>query len=78
MRKFSSLFLLGTCLMILCVATVSAWNYVSAESLHAQPTIQKQNFINVEGANLNARLDAAIRMARSKFLEDAVLDCLLV
>ncbi len=70
MRKFNSLLLLGTSLMILCVATVSAWNYVSAESLTVQPTIQpvvqKQNFINVEGANLNARLDAAIRMARSK------------
>jgi len=70
MRKFNSLLLLGTSLMILCVATVSAWNYVSAESLPVQPpiqiAIQKQNFINVEGANLNARLDAAIRIAHSK------------
>ncbi len=65
MRKFNSLLLLGTSLMILCVATVSAWNYVSAESLPVQPVVQKQNFINVEGANLNARIDAAIRMARS-------------
>lgn len=66
MRKPNSLLLSVMSLTILCVATVSAWNYVSAAGLHAsQPTVQKRNFINVEGANLNARLDAAIRMARS-------------